>query len=618
VTAPLIQIALIILSGFVSQWTAWKLHIPAIVFLLIFGFILGPVTNLVQPELLMGDLLKPAISAAVAIILFEGSLHLKLRDIREVQPTILRIILLGAPLGWLLISSAAHYVAGLTWPVAMTLGGILIVTGPTVITPMLRHARVKQRVGSVLKWEGIINDPVGVIVAVLVYEYFHFSHSAGLEGTVFYAKLATVLVGLSAISYIFGRFSALILERGWVPEYLKAPFLLANVLTIFTICDVLLHESGLIAVTIYGMTLANNHVSSIEEIKRFKETITLLLIAGVFIILTAGLDPSLLNQIDKGGILFVLLVIFLIRPVTVFLSSIGANFSFKERLIVGWIAPRGVVCAAISGVMGLLLIEAGYEDGEKILPLAFGIVLFTVVLHGLTFKPLARLLGLTSTVSNGVIIVGAQDWTIQLAETLRDRDVPVLMIDTNWHRLKPARQAKIPVYYGEILSEETELNLDIASYGTLLAATDNTAYNSFVCNTLAKQMGRENVFQVSYQEERGPEHKKMPNTMRGRLFVDAETNYYDWWHKYRNSWRFKTTRVSTTVDEDEVAGLSGERLKVGVINKNNVLAFVSPEIEPIAKDGEQVLFFEKVDLERKAEEKLQSRNEAQKNGAPKD
>jgi len=597
------------LVSFISQWTAWKTHVPAIVFLLVFGFVLGPITNVVQPEALMGDLLKPAVGAAVAIILFEGSLHLKFKDIREVQPTILRIILLGAPLGWFMISAAAHYVAGISWPVAMTLGGILIVTGPTVIMPMLRHARVNQRVGSVLKWEGIINDPLGVIIAVLVYEYFHFSGKGVTEDTLFYGSLALMIIGISVFSYLFGRFSAYILERGWIPEYLKAPFLFATVLTIFTICDVMLHETGLIAVTIYGMTLANNHVSSIEEIKRFKETITLLLISGVFIILTANLDPSLLKEIDIYGIAFVALVIFVIRPLTVFISSIGANFSFKERLIVGWIAPRGVVCAAISGVMGLLLVEAGYEDGSKLLPLAFGIVLLTVVLHGLTFKPLAQMLGLTSTVSNGVMIVGAQEWTIQLAETLMEKDVPVLIVDSNWHRLKPARQAKIPVYYGEVLSEETEMNLEIASYGTLLAATDNTPYNAFVCNAMAQEMGRESVFQVSFDEQGGPEHKKVPSTMRGRLFVEREINYYDWWHKFRNGWRFKATRVSAEKTESDITNLSEDRIKIGVISKTGVLTFAMPDIIPNAKEGDFVLFYEKIDADKKIEEKRKANNE---------
>lgn len=591
------QIAVIALAGLVAQWTAWKLHVPAIVFLLIFGFLLGPVFQVVQPELLLGDFLKPAVSAAVAIILFEASLNLKFREIREVQPAVKRIIVIGAPLGWVLLATAAHYLAGLSWPVAVTFGGILVVTGPTVIMPMLRNGRLNQRVGSVLKWEGIVNDPVGVIFAVLAYEYFHFSGQSVLQDTVFYGELAAIITGISVISFGLGRLSAFILERGYVPEYLKAPFLLAGVLVLFTICQEILHESGLIAVTVYGMTLANKHVASIEEIKRFKETITLLLVSGVFIILTAELDPVLLQQLNIGGFFFIAAVIFLIRPVTVFVSSIGSGLTFKEKLLIGWIAPRGVVCAAISGVMGPLLVEAGYEDGASLLPLAFAIVILTVTLHGLSFKYFANRLGLTSKEANGLIIVGAQDWTIQLAEVLKQRNVPVLVADTNWHRLKPARQANIPVYYGEVLSEETEYNLEWHTYGALLAASDNTAYNSFVCNALAPELGRENVFQVSFEEKKGPEHKQFATTLQGRTFATSDLNYYDWWHRYRNGWRFRTTRTSAEAGESEIAPPSENRVKVGIISKSGIMTFNMPDFNPPAKDGDLLLLFEKVDAD---------------------
>ena len=586
------QIAVVSLASFAAQWTAWKLHVPAIVFLLLLGFILGPVAGFIQPDELLGDLLQPAISAAVAIILFEGSLQLRFREIREIGHAVRRIIIVGAPLGWALLSFGAHHIAGLSWPVAITFGGILVVTGPTVIMPMLRHSRVDARVGSVLKWEGIINDPVGVIFAVLAYEYFKLSGNVALQDNFLYVQFPSIIIGEMLLSYLFGRITADVLERGLMPEYLKAPFLVSTVLALFTACNLAFHESGLIAVTIYGMTLANKRVSSMEEIKRFKETITLLLVSGIFILLTANLEPALLKQVDIRGVIFIAAVIFLIRPATVFLSSLGTGMHIKQKLLIGWIAPRGVVCAAIAGVMGPLLVEAGFEDGAKLLPLSFGIVFLTVILHGLTFKPLARRLGLVAEEQNGLIVVGANDWTLQLAETLKEQSVPVLLVDTNWHRLKPARLANIPVYYGEVLSEETEYNLGFDSYGTILAATDNSAYNSLVCNEIAPDFGRENVFQISFEEMGGPDHKKLSETITGRIMGRSTMNYYDWGRKYRNGWRFRVTKVGADKSEDDIAAPSEFRIKIGIIS-NDILMISSPESDPQAKEGDMVLLFEK-------------------------
>lgn len=587
------QIAVIGLGSFAAQWTAWKLHVPAIVFLLLIGFILGPIAGFIQPKELMGDLLEPAVSAAVAIILFEGSLQLRFREIREIGTAVKRVILLGAPLGWFFVSIAAHYVGGLSWPVAITFGGILIVTGPTVIMPMLRNARVDRRVGSVLKWEGIINDPLGVILAVLAFEYFKLTANGFDQEAFLYLQFPIIILGVSLLSYIFGLITAHVLERGHMPEYLKAPFLVSTVIALFTICNVAFHESGLIAVTIYGMTLANKHVSSIEEIKRFKETITLLLVSAVFILLTANLELALLKEVDIRGVLFILAVIFLVRPATIFLSSIGSGLNLRQKLIIGWIAPRGVVCAAISGVMGPLLVSAGFEDGAKLLPISFGLVFLTVILHGLTFKPLSRKLDLVSDDSDGLIIIGANDWTIQMAQTLKDQNIPVLMVDTIWHRLKPARLSDIRVYYGEVLSEETEFNLELDSYSVILAATDNTAYNSFVCNEMASELGREKVFQVSFQEKEGPDHKKLAETLTGKILGSEDMNYYDWGRKYRNGWRFRVTRIGADKDEQDLAAPSENRIRIGVIQRGGLLTLSSPEIDPQAKEGDMVLLFEK-------------------------
>ncbi len=586
----LLQIVLIATASMVAQWAGWKLKLPAIVFLLLFGFVLGPGLGLLKPQLLMGDFLRPAVTAAVAIILFEGSLNLKLREVSDIKAAVRHIVFIGAPLGWLLIAAAAHFVAGMSIPVAVVFGGMLVVTGPTVVIPMLRNARLNPRVSSILKWEGIINDPLGVIFAVLAFEYFHVNHSASASGLGFYLQYAGILLAMLGLSHVAGRAAAYILERGWLPEYLKAPFLVCAVLALYAGCDLALQESGLIAIVIFGMTLANVRISSIEEIRRFKETVTLLLVSGVFILLTANLDPQLLLHINAQGALFIALLLFVLRPLTIAVSSIGTSMSWQETLFIGWIAPRGVVCAAMAGVMQPLLVDAGFEGATQVLPLAFGIVVVTVVLHSFTVRALAAKLSLSVEQSGGLIIVGASDWTIQLAETLQRREIPVVLADTSWRRLKQARLSNVPVYYGEILSEEAEYNMELHRYGALLAATDNDAYNFLLCNTYAPLLGREHVFQMSAGSEGDAERKKVATTLQGRVFVAGERNHDDWWRSFAMGWRFRLTS-SNPNENNGVFTLKENELLAGVINKAGILSCASPEFTPAVKEGDQVLVY---------------------------
>lgn len=567
------QIVIIAVAAIVAQWTAWRFHIPAIVFLLGFGFVLGPGLDVLQPDLLMGDLLRPAIAASVAIILFEGSLQLRFSELRSAQRALWHVILIGAPLGWFLLATAAHYIAGLSWATSITLGGMLIVTGPTVIIPMLRQARLLPRVGAILKWEGIINDPIGIILAVLSFEYF-VSQSKGADMTVFAVENASAIVMISLASFLAAHAIKYIFERGHVPEYLKAPFLLTFVLLMFFGSNAFLHESGLISVTILGMTLTNIHHESLEEIKRFKETVTLLLISGVFLLLTADLDVSVLLEIGWRDLAFVFALIFLLRPLTMFVCAIGTKLSLKETILIGWIAPRGVVCAAMAGIFGPLLVEAGFEDGAKLLPIAFLVVVLTVFFHGLSIKPVAKRLGLVTKENNGLLISGGHPWTIQLAETLKTREIPVMIVDTNWHVLSKARLANIPVHYGELLSEETEHSLEFNAYTTLLAAHYNKAYSALACYNFSHEFGQERVFYVNVEDKEVPESQQITQSILGEVWVDNAVTLSSMWERFNDGWRFKISRIGENPETNEmILPNVGDGIVAGYITKNNILRF---------------------------------------------
>lgn len=570
------QIILIALFAMASQWVAWRLKIPAILFLLGSGFLLGPVLGALNPHELMGDFLKPAIAAAVAIILFEGSLQLHFHELRDTQRVVRRITLYGAPIGWVFISLAAHYITGLDWPTAITLGGILVVTGPTVVMPMLRHARLNKRVASVLKWEGIVNDPLGVIFAILAYEYF-VSTTEGISGLSFFAENGVTLLIISLLSFGAAHLTKRIFERGHMPEYLKAPFLVCLVLTAFFSCNALLYESGLIAVTVLGITLTNIHTRSIEEIKRFKETTTLLLVSGLFLLLTADLELEALLNLNWQSFIFIFALLFIIRPLTIFISTLGTNITLSEVIFTGLIAPRGIVCAAMAGIIGPLLVKSGFESGEQIFPIAFAIVVISVTLHSFMVKPLAEKLKLTSPEQNGVMIVGGYEWSIQLAETLKAREVPVIIIDNNWSSLSKAKLADIPVYHGELLSDETEFTLDFTAYNTLIAATPNPAYNALICENLAHEFGSERVFSIMPAEDSKSERRKISHSVQGQPFINNQITLERLYTQFNEGYRFKIARVGKKDDELIIPENTDSNVHTGIIAKSGLVSFYTQD-----------------------------------------
>ncbi len=592
-TTILAQISWIAFLSIFGQWLGWKFKTPAIVFLLTGGFLAG-YFDLVQPEALLGDLLNPIVSLAVGIILFEGALNLDFKEIKEARFAIRRVIVVGAPVAWALTTAALYYVAGLSFPVSLTFGALLIVTGPTVIMPLLKNAHLKERPASVLKWEGIINDPIGAVLAILCYEYFRIQSEGDpvVSGFVLGTILSIILIAFFSIliAYVVSK----MFDKDVIPEYLKPAFLLSTVLIFFVICNSIEHDFGLIGVTIMGVAMANMGVKAIEELKKFKETISIMLVSGVFIILTANIDPNILFSIDWRGGLFIVLLLFVIRPLTLMASSIGSKMSWQEVVLTGWVAPRGIVCAAVAGVLGPYLVGIGYADGEQILPLAFAIVLCTVFAHGLTAKPLGKKLDLAYTDKDGLIIVGASDWAVQFAEVLKDRNVEVMIADKNWHALKGARLADIQVYYGEILSEETEYHVEVARYNAIAALTNNPAYNALICNTFIHEYGRDKVYQFLPHEKDEHQRRQISETIRGRTFGPPDMDFWDIAANFRKGWRFRATKLTDrNRDEIETKMGTGETKVVASISPKGRLDLRSPKKLEQVEDEFSVLLFEK-------------------------
>lgn len=544
------SIALVIALGLIAQWVAWRVRLPAIVLLSVFGVLAGPVFGVLDPGADFGEFLRPVISLCVAVILFEGGLSLQFHELREAASGVRRLVYFGVPLAWAFGSLAAHLVGGLAWPVALTFGAIVVVTGPTVIIPMLRQAMLVRRTASYLKWEAIINDPIGALLAVLVFQYFIYSGAGGaLDETL--AGLARAIIVGGLLGTLPGWLMGRAFRHGAVPDFLKPPVTLALVLGVYVAANEAQHEAGLLAVTILGIMMGNMGLRSIQEMRRFKEYITILLVSAVFIVLTADLDRDIIARIDWRVAALIATVMFVVRPLTIWLSTLGAGMGWRDRLLLGWIAPRGIVAAAVGGVFGPSLAGAGYGDAELLVPLIFSLVFATVLAHGFTLGPIARALELAAQKRNRVLLVGASPWSSELARTLKALDVGVLLVDTSWHRLRAARLAGIPVFYGELLSENAEQSLELNDVGTLLALTSNDAYNALVCSAFANELSRDRTYQLPMYAADDDDPRGLARTMRGEVAFDESAVYEALWSHLAAGWTFHKTTLTESYGWEE-------------------------------------------------------------------
>ena len=583
--SPVEAFALVGVVGVGAQWLAWRFRLPGIVMMLTAGLILGPVTGIFVPSRDIGPLVGPMISLAVAVILFEGGLTLNFKQLEDAAPAVRRLVLIGAPLGWLLSSLALALIAGLSWQSAIVFGGVMIVTGPTVIAPLLRAARLHNRPAQMLQWEAIVNDAVGALVAVIAFVWVMVRHQE-LDPV---EALWTVGRGIAFATLVgFGAGLAVVkaFRESLVPEYMKVPMLFVLVLAAFAVSDSVLHESGLLAVTVMGLIIANADLPSYTEIYRFKEQATTLLLSGVFILLGSNVKLSTLNLLDWRSGLFIAAVVLLVRPATVLISLAGSQIPMKERILVAFTGPRGVVLLAISGLFAERLVSEGVEDGAVLAPLAFALVVATVVLHGFTLKPFAKRLGLTSGEVPGVIIVGGSAFAAGLGRALENADVKVLITDPNHGQLRAPREAGLPTYYGDVLSEAADHGVEFIAYSTILAASDNDAYNTLVATDLAPEFGRNAIWQVARAREDRARHA-LPSQLGGQALNGGRTlaQYLD---MLAEGWIFRTTRLTDEYTLDDWSAAREGALPLAVV-RDGKMWFVGRDDDLSGKPGMRII-----------------------------
>ncbi|MXP27894.1 sodium:proton antiporter [Porphyrobacter algicida] len=585
-----IVIALVGVLGIGAQWIAWRTGWPAIVLMLAAGFLAGPVLGIFDPEHAFGALLEPMIAVGVALVLFEGGLSLDFRELRHSGSAVWRLATLGVAIGWTLGALAAHQIAGVVWPVAVLFGGILVVTGPTVVMPLLRQSSVQQRPASILKWEAIVNDPTGALCAVVAYEYFRLT-GAGINGFQVVTPMLIAAGVAALIGYVAAVAIAWTFPRGTIPEYLKVPVLFTSVIGVFVVANLIEHEAGLVSVTVMGIALANMNVQSMRSIHPFKENVAILLVSGIFILLSASLKWEDLAYLNWRFGAFLLALLFLVRPATILISLLGSSVPWNERLFLAWIAPRGIVLVAISGLFALRLGELGYADGNVLIGLSFAVVVVTIIAHGFTIDWVARLLKVKGETRPGLLLVGSTPWTIALAEQMHQLKTPVMVVDSSWERLGPARQKGLPFYHGEILNEATEHNLDLAPFQVLVAATDNEAYNTLVCNEFAYEVGRDSVYQLGQSSDEDDRHA-LPESLRGRALFESGFGVTEVANRLESGWVFRKTKLSDNFKfEDAQDTLPQAANMLLLVLEDGKMRFFTHAARPTPGPGDTVISF---------------------------
>ena len=520
----MLVIVLFLALGIFSQWLANRIKWPSIVVMSIVGLLVGPILGLANPEHTLGsEVFSPIVSLAVAIILFEGSSNLDFRELKGISKAVIRIITIGATIAWVLGAIALHKILGFPISIAIVMGGLLLITGPTVIQPLLKQAKVRNSVDTVLRWESIILDPLGPILALAafyVYQIIGQGFGFQLLFIFIFKMLVVALIGFGA-SFFFNW----LIQRDVIPQNLMPSIQLVFILLVFSICDQILDESGLLAVTIFGLMMARykRHDLIYKESDHFIENMSSILVSTVFILITSSLTPSvLMNVLSWKLVIFSLVMIVLVRPIAVLLSTIGTEITKKERALVAMMAPRGIVVLTVAQFFGGLFLNDNMKMASYITPVTFGLVFITVVIYGFSFTPISKMLGLASTEPPGVILVGESEFSYHLGRQLQSHGIPVMVFNLFSNTSDKAEELGFEIFKGNLLSSSDRMYADLIRYNKCLLMTKSFIFNSLAFNELVPEFGLNNVnmMPVSFTDDQARNNLNGP--LRNHILFDEK------------------------------------------------------------------------------------------------
>ena len=593
----LVWLSAVVALGISAQWFAWRTKLPAILVLLIFGIVAGPVTGWINPDELLGDILSPFVSFSVAIILFEGGLSLRMAEFRKIGGVVIKLITVGIAITWFLAALAAYYLLGLSIEIAVLFGAILIVTGPTVIIPLLRQVRPTETAGSVLKWEGIVNDPIGAMMAVLVFEIILAGGFTNMDGSSALVIITTIVDGS-----FFGALGAgilyIMLKKHWIPDFLQNPVTLMLVIAAFTASNLLQHESGLLAVTIMGILLANQKSVRVKHIIEFKENLQVLLISALFILLASRLQVSDLAYFNVQSGLFILALMLVVRPVSIYVATWGSKLSLQEKTFLAWMAPRGIVAAAISAIFALRLEQEGFADAQKLVPYTFVVIIATVTVYGLSANPVARLLKVAKPQPKGVLFLGAHSWSLDLACQLQELGLKVMVADSNWENISKARKRNLDTYYGNILSEFAMDEINFDGIGKLFALTPNDEVNALASIRFSEIFGSSNVFQLPQSAISINKESETTEALGGRILFSNEWNHSAIEDFMANPNQLALYRISDGFNLKNFTQKLGKNgLIIAVLNGDDNFLANSIDNPPTTQLGDLIIIFHRMETD---------------------
>lgn len=583
-----VGLVLILTIGIGAQWLAWRLRLPAILLLLVAGVLAGPVAGLVDPDALFGDLLIPGVSLAVAVILFEGGLSLRVAELGDAGAVVWRLCTLGAVATWALATAGAYHLLALPFSLALVFGAIIIVTGPTVILPMLRQLRLKQPAASVLKWEGILIDPVGALLAVVTFESIVLAAPA--QTSPLLTLLASVGIGVT-LGVAAAALMVWMLARYYVADHLRNPLVLASVAGVFLAANAIEQESGLLAVTVMGLALAAQQRTPTRAILEFTENLRVLLISSLFVILAARLELDQLAAVAGPGAVFVAWLVVVVRPLGVAVSTLGSSMSWRHRLVLMTLAPRGIVAAAVASLFALELTHHLTIDGSMLIPLTFMVIVGTILVYSVVAPLAARVLGVSNVDPQGLLLVGAQSWSRELASALQECGVKVLLIDDHWGYVHQARMAGLAAEHTNVLSEHLADETDLDGIGYMLALTPDDHTNALCAAHLSEVFGRANAYQLP-GEGSGPRRSERdaPAYLRGRTLFAGHASYQHIARMVGEGAQIRRTSMTDEFDLEAYRARYGDTaLPMLLIDRDGRVSMFASDQEPQPRDGDTLI-----------------------------
>lgn len=590
----LILISVTIFAGIFSQILAYRLRLPAIVPLLIFGGLLGQF-HIIRPEYL-GEGLHTIIQIGVAIILFEGGLSLRVKRFKEAPTVIRNLVTIGVVVTWILGTLAAYFFIGeLHTPsgfkIALLFGALITVSGPTVIMPLLKIVKPTKKLATVLKWEGILVDPIGALLAVVTLTFIETSGTSGFVVREFLSSLAigTALGGVAA--FIVAR---LLKTRDFIPENTQNLVVLSLVLGVFALSNWLQNETGIIAVTVTGFVLGILKPRGLREIEVFKGQLTTLMVSMLFILLAARLDLQSILNLGRPGLWLLVAVLFVVRPINVFISSYKSLLTLREKLFLSWIAPRGIVAAAVASLFAetLKAFPEFAHQAEYIESLTFLIIAGTVFFQGATARLVGKFLKVIEPDPDGLIIVGANAPGRHLAKEFMDLGIEVLMLDSNSRHVSFAKKENIPAVVENAISQEIFDEVEIAGFGQLLAITPNDNVNVLVCQLWSHELGKQNVYRVGVQDKDDEVQEEIGLTGEGSIVFPKIISHEWLQHHLETSWRISRKKIENVEELKQMLKRieNGEVYQIATV-QNKRITFYEPGNS--LNEGEVFLFLEK-------------------------